>query len=66
MLEYTLTESDLAAFAAWRDETSGELARRQRKQRVLGAWPAWFTNAAARDARPVEQVSYAEIGRAHV
>ena len=37
-----------------------EVTQRQ-WERVLGAWPAWFTNAAARDARPVEQVSYADI-----
>ena len=30
-------------------------------ERVMGAWPSYFTNAAYRDSRPVEQVSYNDI-----
>ncbi len=30
-------------------------------ERVMGDWPSYFTNAACRDTRPVEQVSYYEI-----
>lgn len=38
MLEYTLTEADLAAFAAWQARESGEDARRGRRSAVIAAW----------------------------
>ena len=30
-------------------------------ERVMGTWPSYFTNAAYRDTRPVDQVSYYDI-----
>lgn len=38
MLEYVLTEADLAAFAAWQARESGEERRRVRRLRVVSAW----------------------------
>lgn len=38
MLEYVLTEADLAAFAAWQARESGEDARRGRRLAVVAAW----------------------------
>lgn len=35
-------------------------------ERVTGAWPSFFTNAACRDSRPVEQVTYSDIRGASV
>ncbi len=40
VLEYTLTPSDLAAFAAWRSAEAGEADPRRRRMRVRGAWLA--------------------------
>lgn len=38
VLDYVLTETDLAAFAAWQARGSGEDARRGRRSAVIGAW----------------------------